>query len=136
MTTLRLDVRQVSPQLIRFAIAGLGVTALSASVYAALAVVLGVPPLLANTVSHLTGLTAGFAVHSRWSFRDDSRDDGVTRFARFAAGSGVAYLLNSLWVWSLVTVAGAPAWAPVPAMLGVTPLASFAVNRWWVFARR
>lgn len=136
MTTVRLSVVGANPQLIRFAVAGLGVTALSALVYLALSTSLLLPPLLANTVSHLTGVAAGFAIHSRWSFRDDARADGPARFLRFAAGSGASYALNSLWVWTLVTAAGAPVWAPVPAMLCLTPLASFAINRWWVFARR
>jgi putative flippase GtrA len=123
-----------TPQLVRFAVAGLGVTALSALLYLGLAAA-GLPPLVANLFSHGGGVLVGFHVHSRWTFRDEARSDGAARIVRFAAGSTAALLLNSLWVWALVTAGGAPSWAPLPAMLFVTPLASFALNRWWVFAR-
>lgn len=132
---IRLPVAEVLPQMMRFALAGLAVTALSAVVYLGLSTASRVPPLLANIAGHLCGVIVGFQLHSRWSFRQDARHDGLTRLVRFAAGSGASFLLNSFWVWSLVNGLGSPAWAPIPAMLFVTPLASFAINRWWVFAQ-
>lgn len=120
-------------QLLRFVVAGLGVTLFATGVYLALAMLLAVPPLLANTMSHLTGVAAGYAVHSRFSFRAEARS--ATMAVRFAIGSGAGFALNSLWVWCAVHALHGPAWLPVPAMVFVTPLASFALNRYWVFAR-
>lgn len=120
-------------QLLRFAVAGLGVTALSVLVYLFATTALHVPPLAANAISHGTGIAAGYAVHSRWSFRADGREGGAV-LVRFAIVSALAFAMNSLWVWLATHALGLPAWTPVPAMLFVTPLASFALNRWWVFA--
>ena len=123
------------PQLARFAVAGLAITALSALVYLMLSTLTGAPPLASNVVSHACGVLFGFQIHSRWSFREDARHDGYGRLARFAAGSGASFLLNTLWVWALVNGIGAPIWAPVPLMVLATPVASFAINRAWVFGR-
>ena len=119
-------------QLVRFVIAGLGVTAFSIAVYLFYAMLLQVEPLIANMVSHGAGVAAGYAVHSRWSFRSDARH-GDTTILRFVIVSGVAFALNSLWVWLATSLLHGPAWLPVPAMLFVTPFASFALNRYWVF---
>jgi putative flippase GtrA len=132
-------------QLVRFAVAGVGVTLLSALIYIGVAVALRVDPLLANALSHATGIVAGYAIHSRWSFRsqDIDRDDGDSdggdsdgggaTVLRFTIASGFSFALNSLWVWLATAGLHLPAWSPVPAMVFVTPLASFAINRYWVF---
>lgn len=120
-------------QLLRFAIAGVGVTLFSALVYLTCATRLGVPPLLANTISTGLGIVVGYGVHSRWSFRADA-DDERLMMARFLLAAGGAFLLNSVWVWLAVHAFRLPTWTPVTGMILVTPLASFAVNRYWVFA--
>ena len=121
-------------QLVRFVVAGLGVTALSVAAYLLLAVSLHVPPMVANVASHFVGVASGYAVHSRWSFRDAGpRDPGT--IVKFVIVSGVSFALNSSWVFLATAVFALPAWAPVPAMVCVTPLASFALNRIWVFGR-
>lgn len=122
-------------QLVRFAAAGLGVTAFSAAIYLVYAVLLHVEPILANMVSHFCGVAAGYTVHSRWSFRGASHQSPAS-LGKFAFVSGIALLLNSTWVWIATGLMHGPAWAPVPAMLFVTPLVSFALNRYWVFAPR
>ncbi|GAA0317077.1 hypothetical protein GCM10009087_29320 [Sphingomonas oligophenolica] len=122
-------------QLARFVVAGLGVTALSVAIYLVYAIVLHVNPLLANIVSHFGGVAAGYAIHSRWSFRG-SGEQSAASLGKFALVSGIALALNSCWVWIATVAMHGPAWAPVPAMLFATPLASFTLNRYWVFAPR
>lgn len=121
-------------QLLRFAIAGVGVTAFSVVIYLIYAMGLHADPLLANAVSHVAGVALGYSIHSRWSFRESATQD-ATSLWRFAIASGLAFALNSLWVWIGTGLLALPAWAPVPAMMFVTPLTSFALNRWWVFSR-
>lgn len=120
-------------QLLRFAVAGVGVTLFAAGVYLAVAIELRVAPLAANTVSTLAGVGVGYLVHSRWSFRAANGDEKamLVKFLLAAAG---AYALNSFWVWLAVHALGLPAWTPVTGMIFATPLASFAANRYWVFA--
>jgi putative flippase GtrA len=120
-------------QLVRFAIAGLGVTLFSVTVYVGLAYGLRLHPLAANTLSYGAGLAAGYAVHSRWSFRAGQRGDDGAMILRFLVASGFAFTLNSLWVWITTVALHLSPLAPVPAMMFVTPLASFVLNRWWVF---
>ena len=124
-------------QLVRFAIAGLGVTLLAAGVYLAAAVTLHVAPLVANTISTGFGIVVGYVVHSRWSFRAASGavgGDDRLMAAKFLLSAAGAFALNSLWVWLAVHAFRLPAWTPVTGMVFATPLASFAANRWWVFA--
>ena len=121
-------------QLVRFAVAGLGVTIFCIGVYLAAAITFGVDPMIANVISHFAGVVTGYAIHSRWSFRAEPGREGVM-LLRFTIASGMAFALNSSWVWLAVHALHGPAWLPVPAMLFVTPLASFALNRWWVFGR-
>ena len=119
-------------QLARFVVGGLAVTLFSAAIYSA-AVFAGVFPLAANVVSHGCGMAAGYAVHSRWSFRADTDDGERAMIVRFLIASAFAFLLNSLWVWLAVDVMRMHPLAPLPAMIVLTPLMSFALNRYWVF---
>jgi putative flippase GtrA len=120
-------------QLVRFAIAGLGVTLFSVLVYVGFAYGLRLHPLAANTFSYAAGLAAGYTVHSRWSFRTEERGQEGTMVLRFLVASGFAFTLNSFWVWITTIMLHLSPLAPVPAMMFVTPLASFVLNRWWVF---
>ncbi len=124
-------------QLIRFAIAGVGVTLFAAAIYLTVATRFGVAPLIANTISTLCGVGVGYLVHSRWSFRAGNGDNGGDERAmvvKFLLAAAAAYALNSFWVWLAVHALGLPAWTPVTGMVLATPLASFAANRYWVFA--
>jgi putative flippase GtrA len=120
-------------QLVRFGIGGLGVTLLSTLVYSVFAGALRVPPLLANLFSYGVGVIASYAVHSRWSFRAAGRGEEGAMMLRFLIASGFAFALNNLWVWLLTIELHLSVYAPIPAMMMVTPLASFVLNRWWVF---
>ena len=119
-------------QLVRFAIAGLGVTLFSVTIYSVAAVLIGVPPLGANTISWLCSVAVGYAVHSRWSFGAE-RSGEAGKVLKFLMASGFAFALNSFWVWLTTGFFGLHPLAPVPLMMGVTPLASFLLNRYWVF---
>ena len=120
-------------QLVRFAVAGVGVTLFAAGLYLLAALVFHLPPLIANAVSTGFGVIVGYAIHSRWSFRAGAGDDRAMG-AKFLVAAAGAFALNSFWVWLAVHAFHLPAWTPVTGMVFVTPLASFAANRWWVFA--
>ncbi len=120
-------------QLVRFGIGGLGVTLLSTLVYSVCAGRLHVYPLLANLISYGVGVFTSYAVHSRWSFRAGGKGEEGTMMLRFLVASGFAFALNNLWVWLLTIQLHLSVYAPVPLMVMVTPLASFVLNRWWVF---
>jgi putative flippase GtrA len=120
-------------QLVRYAVAGLAVTCFAAAIYTAAATLLGVQPLVANAISALCGVTASYIVHRHWSFAPERDGGEAGMILRFLAGAALAFALNSLWVWLATGLLHLPPIAPVPAMLFVTPFASFLLNRYWVF---
>lgn len=120
-------------QLIRYAIAGFCVTQLAAGIYSALVLSLAMRPLDANVASTACGLAIGYGVHSRWSFAGGSADAEHSRIARFLLGSLAAFLVNSAWVFLLVSIMHLSPLAPVPLMMFATPWLSFLLNRHWVF---
>jgi putative flippase GtrA len=120
-------------QLVRFALGGLACTLFATCVYIAAAVGFGIAALSANTISHGFGIFASYMVHSRWSFAAGGKGEEAAMIARFVAVSGFAYALNSFWVWVAVHALDLSPLAPVPAMIFITPVASFLLNRYWVF---
>ena len=121
-------------QLVRYGITGGAVTVLGVGAYWIAATPFGWPPLLANLLGYAVAVMTGYWLHSAFSFRGHGgRDAPATRTARFAVVSLVSLALNSLWVWLLTDVAGGPPWWPMPLMIAVTPLATFTLNRLWVF---
>lgn len=120
-------------QLLRYALAGLCVTQFAAAVYSLQVLVWGIEPLRANAVSTACGLGVGYLVHSRWSFAGGAANDEQGKIARFLLTSAIAFVVNSFWVWLLVSTLHLSALAPVPLMMFATPWVSFLLNRHWVF---
>lgn len=120
-------------QLLRYVFAGLCVTQFAALVYSALVWFAGLDPLLANVMSTGCGLGAGYTVHSRWTFASPDRPNQSWQVGRFLIASLFAFLVNTMWVWTLVKVAHLPPLTPVPLMMLATPWLSFLLNRYWVF---
>jgi putative flippase GtrA len=120
-------------QLVRYIVAGLGVTLFAALIYSAAATLLGIAPLAANAISSLCGVTASYAIHSRWSFAPEREEGEAGMILRFLVAAAFAFALNSFWVWLATGPLHLPPIAPVPAMIFVTPFASFLLNRYWVF---
>jgi putative flippase GtrA len=125
--------RPAARQLLRYAFAGFCVTQLAALFYSALILGFATHPLLANCFSTAFGLCLGYLVHSRWSFSVKSAEGEGLQVARFLFASGIAFTVNSFWVWLLVMTLHFSPLAPVPLMMLVTPWISFLLNRHWVF---
>lgn len=121
-------------QLVRYGLTGGFVTAIGAGAYWLLATFAGIAPLVANFVAYLVAMAFGYVLHSRWSFRGHgSRDNVAKTTSRFFIVSLVSFGLNSAFVWLLTGLLHGPTWWPVVPMLLVTPLATFALNRRFVF---
>ena len=120
-------------QLIRFGVTGLGVTAIYAAIYWPLATYV-MNPNIAVTVAFVLATLVGRYAHGAISFRDHGERDRRTMH-RFFVVQGFGFLLNQGFTWALVTgpfVHGPTWWPLVPTVL-VTPLATFGLNRAWVF---
>jgi putative flippase GtrA len=133
LTTLSPERRTVLAQLVRFVISGGIVTALGVAVYAFVAMVLGWHPQIGNVLSYLVGMTTGYFMHSKWSFRDHGSERTHRTKVRFVAVSIVSYAFNTFWVWLLYSHLHWGRAAPIAPMLFVTPIVTFLLNRQWVF---
>lgn len=121
-------------QLFRYGVTGLFVTACQAAIYWTLAARLDLHPQLANGIGYVAAVVIGYVLHSAFTFRGHgARDNHAARGTRFVAVSLISYALNALWVFLTVGWMGWPEWAPIPAMLFVTPAIVFGLNRQWVF---
>lgn len=120
-------------QLLRYAFAGFCVTQFPAAIYSLLVLCFSVEPLEANLSSTACGLSAGYLVHSRWRFAGGSATGEHAKIACFLITSFIAFLVNSAWVWLLVSMLCLPPLVPVPLMMFVTPWLTFLLNRHWVF---
>lgn len=126
--------RQMAVQLVRFGITGGLVTALGLAIYALIALWYRGSPQIANLMAYAVAAATGYVLHSRFSFRGHGRRDNLARTtSRFAIVSIISLALNSFWVWLFTQPLGlGPEWPMLP-MLFVTPLATFFLNRQWVF---
>ncbi len=121
-------------QLLRFGIAGAGLTLLVSVLYLIALEFTVFSPALALTIATLLASIAGYFVHSSFSFRGfGMRDRPTMRFVRFLINNGVGYLLNLAFVFAMVDFAHLPEWTPIIAFCAITPLVSFMLNRHWVF---
>ena len=85
-------------------------------------------------VSTAFGLCAGYLAHSRWSFAGAAGAAAEhAKVGRFLLSALLAFIVNSTWVWLLVSILRLPPLTPVPLMMFVTPWMSFLLNRYWVF---
>ena len=129
----RVLARPGARQLIRYALAGFCVTQFATAIYSLLVLFLHISALQANVVSTVFGLCASYLAHSRWSFAGAGDAAEHAKVARFLLTALVAFIVNSAWVWLLVSTLQLPPLTPVPLMMFVTPWISFLLNRPWVF---
>jgi len=135
----QIDLRRANPllgQLIRFAIAGGIATVVYEAVYLPLVYFVLPRPWwwFANVPAFAVGVTCGFFLHSAWSFRGHgSREPGPVKHVKFVTVQAFGMLLNVAFTWILTGRLHLPGWAPVIPAIFVTPLATFALNRSWVF---
>lgn len=132
---LSAEQQEIALQFIRFGFSGGVATAISLVIYYVMAVWRRDPPQLANFLAYVAAVIIGYMLHSRFSFRGHGTRDSTARTTgRFVVTSLVSYALNAFWVWLFTHPLGWPRWSPMAPMLFVTPLATFALNRRWVFA--
>ena len=121
-------------QLVRFGLVGVFSTILYAAIYWPLATYV-MHQVLAVVIAFSIAVAVGYVLHSRWSFRGHGKSsEGGRTQAKFLSVQSVGMVLNAGFTWLLTgPLFHGPTWWPlVPAVL-VTPLVTFALNRYWVF---
>ena len=121
-------------QLVRFAIVGFSLAAVYSAIYWYLATYV-MPPMLAVVVAFLVSASLGFVLHSRWSFRGHGRREDNRLKIKFLLVQSSGFLLNEIFTWVLTgPLVHGPTWWPLVPAIFVTPFATFALNRQWVFS--
>jgi len=131
----------LSPELTRFTrfltVGALG-TLLDFSLLTALKSI-GLPTLIANSLSFTAGLTNNYILNSRWTFMGQTQNRW-RQFIQFALVSLIGLALNNGIVLALEIPFGLlinhPAWGYLPAKVSATGLVVFwnyFANRYWTF---
>jgi len=119
-------------QLVRFAIVGFSLAAVYSAIYWYLATYV-MPPVAAVVIAFLVAVSIGFVLHSRWSFRGHgAREDRALKI-KFLLVQSSGFVLNEAFTWVLTGPLHGPTWWPLVPAIFVTPLATFLLNRQWVF---
>lgn len=87
-------------QLARYVVIGGTAFLIDIGLFALLAVVAGLPALLANTVSVCISVVFSYLVNAFANFR--VRDRMLVRFMSFAVVSGIGFLISTAMLWPLV----------------------------------
>lgn len=117
----------------RYLVVGGALAALYGGIYALLAVGAQLPPLAANLMAWLSALVTGYVLHSAWSFRGHAGRGAVSTPLRYVTINVAGFLMNSFWVWLIVSQLGAPRLWPLLPILLLTPALCFLANRRFVF---
>lgn len=124
-------------QLIRFGIAGGLSTIIYSLVYLPLTafVFRGAQAVYAVPFAFAVAVTAGFFLHSRWSFKGHgTREPGGTQQVKFVAVQASGMALNALITWVGTAWLHLPPWAPLLPAVALATIFTFILNRWLVFA--
>ncbi len=119
-------------QLARFVLVGLFLAAIYSAIYWYLATFV-MPPVAAVVIAFLVSVSIGFVLHSRWSFRGHSQREDHRLKVKFLAVQAAGFVLNEIFTWVLTGPMHGPTWWPLIPAIFVTPFATFALNRQWVF---
>jgi putative flippase GtrA len=119
-------------QLARFVLVGLFLAAIYSAIYWYLATFV-MPPVAAVVIAFLVSVSIGFVLHSRWSFRGHSQREDHRLKVKFLAVQAAGFFLNEIFTWVLTGPMHGPTWWPLIPAIFVTPFATFALNRQWVF---
>jgi putative flippase GtrA len=122
----------LSPSLLKFLVVGVTTTVGGYAFYA-VSIVLGVNYAVALTLEYVVGITYGFLMNKRWTFKDQG-ESGQQAW-RYVALYALIYVLNITLLMLLVE-----RWALSPyraqiLLLGFLTLLSFVVQRRWIFTK-
>ena len=128
------------PSIPRFLTVGALSTLVDVGLFAVLHEQVGLPVLIANTLSYSTGIVISYVLHRRWTFRQRTRRGVGMQFSQFALISLNALLLNNLsLLWlshPLGVLAAHPEDGDLLAKLcatGVGVCWNFLANNFWTF---
>ena len=125
--------REMLGQLFRFGVVGGLSTLVYAAVYWPLATYV-VHPVLASVLGFAVAVVFGYVLHSNWSFKGHGTERTPATQTKFVLVQLFGMGLNLAFTWILTgPLLDGPTWWPLIPVATVTPLATFALQRSWVF---
>ncbi|MEG3177809.1 GtrA family protein [Sphingomonas sp. RB3P16] len=124
-------------QLVRFGISGAVSTLIYSAVYLPLTLYVFERrhAVYAVPFAFVIAVTAGFFLHSRWSFKGHgSREPGGLRHVKFVAVQATGMALNAVVTWVGTAKLGYPGWVPLLPAVALATIVTFYLNRRLVFA--
>jgi putative flippase GtrA len=121
-------------QYIRFACVGAAATGVHVALFAILIELLQISALVSNLAAFGAALLLSFVGHCRWTFR--LRNGRWPALGKFAVTAVLGLGLNSAIAYGIGDRLGWHYAYAVVAMVTVTPVALFLLNRCWTFAER
>ncbi|MEZ5783238.1 MAG: DUF6311 domain-containing protein [Rhizobiaceae bacterium] len=136
-SALAAKMRLLAPEFIRFAFVGGAATLVHAAVYTAIVSWTALHPQIANALGFLSAVGISVLGHHHFTFREASgKRDLADSSWRLGVAAIFGYLLNALFVYVVSDVLAAGPRLAILPMIFVTPVATFALNRSWVFYDR
>lgn len=117
-------------ELVRFGTVGASSTILYLGLYA-LAVLVGLPFLVAATAAFVPVVVYGYLVHDRWTFRTRAPTGGG--LARWLVLQGSVLVLNNVALWALVQHLGIDRLIAQVLLLPLLPPTTYLLSRRRVF---
>ena len=124
--------RETLGQLIRFGIVGFSLAGLYSVIYWYLAEYV-MSPMAAVVIAFLVAVSIGFVLHSRWSFRGHGQREDRQLKIKFLLVQTSGFVLNEGFTWLLTGPLHGPTWWPLVPAIFITPVATYFLNRQWVF---
>lgn len=132
--------RRESERLMRFAVVGGIGTLIDFGVLYVLKEIVGLPLIVANSLSYLAGVVNNFTLNRSWTFPESRNRAAWRQFMQFLAVSTAGLLLNSLIVVTLAAPLGALLGLSSSGYMAAKVLATgivvfwnFGANRLWTF---
>lgn len=95
---------------------------------------MGPRAVLAVPIAFGIAVVCGFFLHSLWTFRGHGhRDNSGRQQMKFLLVQSFGMAINAAFTWVLTGPLHQPAWVPLIPVVTVTPIATFVLNRQWVF---
>lgn len=116
-------------QVPRFALVGIGVTALHAILATALIVLAALGPVAANGCAFVFATLVSYLANTLWTFERRPQPRSFARFVFVALGG----LVLTLALAGAADVLGYPFYIGLAAVVAVVPIASFAMHRLWTY---
>jgi putative flippase GtrA len=123
-------------QMVRFGIAGGISTLIYSAVYLPLTffVFPRAQAVYAVPFAFAVAVSAGYFLHSRWSFRGHgTREPGGRQQLKFVLVQASGVALNAGVTWVGTALLGYPGWVPLLPAVALATIFTFILNRWLVF---